>query len=219
MGQGRVSIISEEDDKTLRDLLDKCGAILRGKRLFITQEVSLVLDIDKVWHEPETAKKVLEILLRVFENCCEMVGCGDRINTVLSLKTKLGSLGIIPIAAALAFQANKRLVILEEFPLEHLRPYPSVFSPNYDLRLGNVAITYDAIFMGTPIASAIEYIQSRKGSCMFVLAILDLGIKRGARLIDELESPMFTLYEVDQDTEELKEGRRKLVKRKNDLGC
>jgi len=127
------------------------------------------LDLDKLWNQPRCFAEVIKVLVDVVREMDRQA----HFDTIVPIVSAVASFGPTPIAAVLARELKKELVVFDEVGFGEMAVYP--LTPPHDTLLGErrILLIKDVLVHGTSVQRAAQLIRRYGGQVTALLVFLD----------------------------------------------
>lgn len=126
-------------------------------------------DLDKLWHQPQCFAEVTSVLSDVVKEIDEQA----HFDTIVPIVSAVASFGPTPIAAVLARELQKELVVFDEVDFGEMAAYPLTLSHNVLLKQRRILLIKDVLVHGASVQRAAQLIHTNGGQVVALLVFLD----------------------------------------------
>lgn len=156
-------------------LVVDCGVLLPSEKVTAQLGFSLdpsegdFLDLDKLWHQPKCFAEATAILSEVAREIDKQAN----FDTIVPIVSAVASFGPTPIAAVLARELKKGLVVFDEVEFGEITAYPLTLPHEALLGERRVLLIKDVLVHSTSVARAAQLIRKHGGQVAALLVFLD----------------------------------------------
>lgn len=176
-------------------LIVECGVLLPAEEVTAELGVSWpgaseddFLDLDKLWHQYKCFAEATKILSHIAEEIDKQAN----FDTIIPIVSAVASFGPTPIAAVLAHELKKKLVVLDEVEFGEMAAYPLTLPHKTLLEERRILLIKDVLVHATSVAWAAQLIRKHGGQVAALLVFLDR--KPRQRRYDFRDLPDDALY-------------------------
>ena len=155
----------------------------------IYRSMSVFFDLDRLWHQTEIIRTVVNIVLDV----AKQLDRKSDFDTIASIVGNVGSFGPTPFSVQLSLGLNKNLVVLSEIDFGNLGVFPLTIAQDDLFSNKRVLILKDIIHHATSVQRAARLINRFGGQTVAFLTLVDKKPLKRRYNFDDLQDAWYSV--------------------------